>query len=43
MGSMKRPGVNLPVIGYGGGYRGDAIRRANGFLEVEIARPLPAE
>ncbi len=42
MGSMKRPGVNPPVIGYGGSYRGDDIRCANGFLEVEIERPLPA-
>ncbi len=42
MGSMKRPGVNPPVIGYGGGHRGNYICRANGFLEVERARPLPA-
>jgi hypothetical protein len=42
MGSRKRPGVNLPDISYGGGNRGDDIRRANGFLEVEMARPLPA-
>ncbi len=42
MGSRKRPGVNLPVIGYGGGHRGDDIRSADGFLEVEMARPLPA-
>jgi hypothetical protein len=49
MGSSKRPGVNLPVIGYGGSHRGDEIRRANGFLGVEMAliagvffRPLAA-
>ncbi len=37
MGSMKRPGVNPLVIGYSGGHRGDDIRHANGFLEVEMA------
>ncbi len=42
MGSMKRPAVNPLVIGYSGGHRGDDIRCANGFLEVEMARPLPA-
>jgi hypothetical protein len=42
IGSMKRPGVNLLVIGYSGGHRGDDIRRANSFLEVEMERPLPA-
>ncbi len=42
MGSRKRPGVNLPVIGYGGGHRGDENRRATGFLEDEMACPLPA-
>jgi hypothetical protein len=42
MGSRKRPGVNLLVIGYGGGHRGDDTRHANGFLTVEMARPLPA-
>jgi hypothetical protein len=41
-GSRKRPGVNPPVIGYGGGHRGDDIRRANGFLEVEMAPLLSA-
>jgi hypothetical protein len=42
MGSMKRPAGNPLVIGYSGGHRGDDIRCANGFLEVEMARPLPA-
>jgi hypothetical protein len=42
MGSRKRPGVNTPVIGYSSGHRGDENRRANGFLEDEMARPLPA-
>ncbi len=41
MGSRKRPGVNLLVIGYGGGHRGDDIHRADSFLEVEMAHPLP--
>jgi hypothetical protein len=39
MGSMKRPGVNPLVIDYSGGHRGDDIRCANGFLEVELAPP----
>ncbi len=42
MGSMKRPAVNPLVIGYSSGHRGDDIRHANSFLEVEMARPLPA-
>jgi hypothetical protein len=42
MGSRKRPGVNPPGIGYGGGCRGDENRCVNGFLAVEITRPLPA-
>ncbi len=42
MGSRKRPGVNPLVISYGGGHRGDENCRANGFLEDEMARPLPA-
>jgi hypothetical protein len=42
MGSRKRPGVNPPVIGYGGGHRGDDIHHANSFIEVEMACPLPA-
>jgi hypothetical protein len=42
MDSRKRPGVNPPVISYGGGHRGDDNRHANGFLEDEMARPLPA-
>jgi hypothetical protein len=42
MGSRKRPGVNPPVISYSYGHRGDNIRHANGFLEVEMARPSPA-
>ncbi len=42
IGSRKRPGVNPPVIGYGGGHRGDENRRANSFLEDEMVRPLPA-
>jgi hypothetical protein len=37
MGSSKRRGVNLPVIGYGGSHRGDEIRHANGFLGVKMA------
>jgi hypothetical protein len=40
MGSRKRPGVNPPIIGYGGGHRGDENRSANGFLEEEMARPM---
>jgi hypothetical protein len=39
MGSMKRPAVNPLVIGYSGGHRGDDFRRANRFLEVELAPP----
>jgi hypothetical protein len=39
MGSMKRPGVNLLVIGYSDDHRGDDICRANGFLDVEMAPP----
>jgi hypothetical protein len=42
MGSMKRPAVYLLVICYSGGHRGNDICRANGFLEVEMARPLLA-
>jgi hypothetical protein len=42
MGSRKRPGVKPLVISYSGGHRGDDICHANGFLEVEMARPLPA-
>jgi hypothetical protein len=42
MGSRKRPGVNPLVIGYGSCNRGDDIRRAIGFLEVEMAHPLTA-
>jgi hypothetical protein len=42
MGSRRRPGVNPPIIGYGGGHRGDENRRANGFLGVEMAQPIPA-
>jgi hypothetical protein len=37
IGSIKRPGVNLLVIGYSGGQRVDDIRCANSFLEVEMA------
>jgi hypothetical protein len=39
MGSRKRPGANLLVIGYGGGHKGDDIRnirRPIGFLEGEM-------
>jgi hypothetical protein len=39
MGTIQRPGANPLVIGYSGGHRGDDIRRANGFLEVEMAPP----
>jgi hypothetical protein len=42
VGSRKRPGVNPPGIGYGGGHRGDENCRVNGVLGVEMARPLPA-
>jgi hypothetical protein len=36
---MKRPGVNPLVIGYSGGHRSNDMRRANSFLEVEMAPP----
>ncbi len=42
MGGRKRPSVNPLVISYSGGHRGGDIRLVNGFLEVEMARPLPA-
>jgi hypothetical protein len=42
IGRMKRPSVNLLVIGYSGGHRGNDIRCENSFLVVEMARPLPA-
>jgi hypothetical protein len=42
MGSRKRPGVNPPGIGCSGGHRGNENRRANGFLGVEMFRPLSA-
>jgi hypothetical protein len=37
MGSRKGPGVNPPVISYGSGLRGNEIRRANSFLQVQMA------
>jgi hypothetical protein len=37
MDSSKEPGLNLPVIGYGGSHRGDEIRHANCLLWIEMS------
>jgi hypothetical protein len=39
MGSRKRPGVNPPVIGYGGGHRGDDIHHATVLLRLRWHAP----